>query len=432
MSPELIGVLGVVVMLVLIAMRMWIGVAMGVVGIVGMAILRNWNLAIISAAEVSFNNMNNYTLTVIPMFALMGMVISESRIGTDLFKACNAWLSRVTGGLASATVAASALMAAVCGSHTVSTVILSKMALPEMKRYNYNDGFACATVAVGAPLSIVIPPSLALILYGIITEQPIGKLFIAGIIPGILMIVVFLVLIRIMCTVRPELGPKGDKFTLKEKMRATLGVIPVIILFVLVLGGIYMNVVTSTQSGAIGAAGAIIISLCYKTMNGKKFLIALRETAMTVGMVFSLLIGTYIFVRFVTLSGLPASLANFMAGLNAPLPVIMLMLALVYMALDMIMPEIAMIILSVPILFPAMMLLGFDPIWLGIYIALWMALAAITPPIGLVVFIISGMSGVSVTQIFKSCMPFIAADAVVIILVCVFPSLVTWLPSMMG
>ena len=432
MAPELVGLIGVVLMLVLIAARLWIGVAMGVIGILGMAVLRNWNLAIISAAEVSFNNMNNYTLTVIPMFALMGMIISESRIGADLFRACNAWLSRVTGGLASATVAASALMAAVCGSHTVSTVILSRMALPEMKRYNYEDGFSCATVAVGAPLSIVIPPSLAMILYGIITEQPIGKLFIAGIIPGAMMIIVFIIVIRVMCSVKPELAPKGDKFTIKEKMSATMGILPVIILFILVLGGIYMNVVTSTQSGALGAAGAIIISLCYKTLNGKKFLLALRETAHTVGMVFSLLIGTYIFVRFITLSGLPATLASFMVGLNAPLPVVMLMLALVYLMLNMIIPEIAMVILSVPILFPAMMALGFDPIWLGIYIALWMSLAAITPPIGLVVFIISGISGLNVTKIFKACAPFILADAFVIILVCIFPALITWLPAQMG
>ena len=211
MAPEIIGLIGVVVMLLLIAMRMWIGVAMGVVGIIGLAVLRNFDLALVASAEVTFANINSYTLTVIPMFALMGMVISESRIGTNLFKACNAWLGRVTGGLASTTVAASALMAAICGSHTVSTVILSKMALPEMKRYNYDDGFAAATVAVGAPLSIVIPPSLALILYGIITEQPISKLFIAGLIPGVMMIVVFLLLIRIMCKLKPELGPKGEK-----------------------------------------------------------------------------------------------------------------------------------------------------------------------------------------------------------------------------
>jgi len=432
MAPELVGILGVIVMLLLISMRMWIGVAMGVVGIIGIAILRNWDLAIENAAAVSFANVNSYTLTVIPMFALMGMIIAESRIGTDLFNACNAWLGRVRGGLASTTVVASGFLGAICGSHTVSTVILSKMALPEMKRYNYHDGFAAATVAVGAPFSIVIPPSLALILYAILTEQPVGKMFIAGIIPGILMVLAALALIRIMCTIKPELGPKGEKFSLREKLKATLGIIPVIILFLLVLGGIYIKVFTTTESGAIGAVGAIIISLCYKTLNGKKFLIALKETAMTVGMVFSLLLGTYIFIRFITLSQLPNALTNFMVGLNAPVPVIMLMLALVYILLDMVMPEIPMIILSVPIIYPAMMVLGFDPIWLGIYIALWMALAAITPPIGMVVFIISGMSGVPVTKIFKSVMPFIAADAFVIILICIFPVLVTWLPSLMG
>ena len=432
MAPELIALLAIVVLVILIAFRMWIGVAMGIVGFFGIALLRNMDVAMDAVAEVPFANINSYTLTVIPMFALMGMVIAESRIGTDLFKACNAWLGRVRGGLASATVVTSGMLGAICGSHMVSTVILSKIALPEMKRYDYDESFACSTVAVGAPLSIIIPPSLPLILYGIITEQPIGKLFIAGIIPGIIMVLVFLALIQVMCRRNPALGPKGEKLPLKQMLKLTVGVIPVLILFLLVLGGIYLNVFTTTESGAIGAAGAVIISVCYKTLNGKKFFLALKETAMTLGMVFSLLLGTYVFIRFITLSRLPFAVSNFFIGLNAPLPVLMLVLALIYIILGMLIPEIPMIILTIPILYPALSALGFDPIWLGVYVVLMMALGAITPPIGMVVFIVSGLSGVSVPKLFKAVAPFVVADLIVILIICIFPILVTWLPGLMG
>ena len=431
MSNEIIGLLGILVLLVFVALRMWIGVAMGVVGFVGLLILSRTSVALGSVAQVPFTNLNNYALTVIPMFALMGMIIAETRIGTDLFRACNAWLGRVKGGLASATVVSSGFLGAICGSHMVATVIMSKIALPEMKRYNYNEGFAAAAVSVGAPLSIIIPPSLPLIIYGIITENPINKLFMAGIIPGVVMVIVFCLLINIVCRIKPEFGPMGDVVPPKEKLRSTLGIIPVIVLFLLVFGGLYLNFFTTTESGAIGSAGAIIISIAYKSLSGKKFLLAIKETAMTVGMIFSLLLGTYIFIRFITLSQLPFAVSSFLIGLSVPLPVLMLVLAVIYIVLGMLIPEIPMIILTVPILYPALTAVGFDPIWLGIYVVLMMALGAITPPIGMVVYIVSGFSGVPIPKLFKSVAPFIIADLVVVFLICVFPAMVTWLPSMM-
>ena len=431
MTPELIGLLGIVILLIFVALRMWIGVAMGVIGFVGLIILKNMTTALGSVAQVPFTNLNNYALTVIPMFALMGMVIAETRIGVDLFKACNAWFGRFRGGLASATVVASGFLGAICGSHMVSTVIMSKVALPEMKRYNYEEGFAAASVSVGAPLSIIIPPSLPLIIYGIITEQPINKLFMAGIIPGVVMVIAFCLLISIMSKIKPELGPKADAVPLKEKIKTTAGIIPVVILFLLVFGGLYLNVFTTTESGAIGSAGAIIISIVYKSINGKKFALALKETALTVGMIFSLLLGTYIFIRFITLSQLPFAVSGFLVGLNVSIPVMMVVLALIYIILGMLIPEIPMIILTIPILFPALTAVGFDPIWLGIYVVLMMALGAITPPIGMVVFMVSGFSKVSVPKLFKAVSPFIIADLIVVVLMCIFPMMATWLPSMM-
>jgi tripartite ATP-independent transporter DctM subunit len=327
---------------------------------------------------------------------------------------------------------ASAGIGAVVGSHMVATVILSKISLPEMKRFKYNDAFAAACVISGAPLAIILPPSIPLIIYGIITEQPIGKLFIAGIIPGIIFFMALNVVIFFVMKKHPEYGPRGEVTTMTEKLWAVLKVLPIVMLFILVFGGIYTGIFTTTESGAIGSAGAIIISICYKTMNGRKFLIALKETAVTVGMLFGLLLGTYIFIRFITLSQLPAYISSFMIGLDAPMPVLMLVLAAIYIVMAMFMPEIPLIILTVPILFPALMAVGFDPIWFGIYTVCIMSLGSFTPPVGMLVFILSGLSGVSVPRLFKACVPFISIDLFMILIISIFPQLVTWLPSRMA
>lgn len=431
MSPEVIGLLGIVALVVCIMLRMWIGVAMGVVGIVGLIALQGMDQALMMAAEVPFTNVNSYTLTVIPMFALMGMIISESNIGADMFRACNAWLGSIRGGLAAATVATSGLLGAICGSHMVGTVIMSKIALPEMKRYKYDDGFAAATVCAGAPLSIIIPPSLPLIMYGVITEQSIGKLFMSGIIPGIAMIIIFIGLIVFQCTRNPALGPRGEKIPFGQKVRSSRGILPAVILFVVVLGGIYVGVFTTTESGAIGSVGAIIIALIYKSLNGKKFLLAVKETAMTIGMIFTLLMGTYIFIRFITYSKVPFLLSEFLINVDVSKPVLILLLAVLYIVLGMLIPELATIILTVPILYPALIAVGLDPIWLGMFLVLMMALGAITPPIGMVVFIVSGLSEVPVPKLFKVCSIFIVGDLIVVALLCIFPQMATWIPSLM-
>ena len=431
MAPEVIGGIAIAILVALIILRMWVGVAMGLVGFFGLIVLRGQSQAFSMVGDVPFHNINSYTLTVIPMFVLLGMVISESKLGVSLFHACNAWFGRIRGGLSIATIVASALFGAICGSHMVGTVVMSKIALPEMKRYKYEESFAAATVCAGAPLSIIIPPSLPLIMYGILTEQSVGKLFMTGIIPGVAMVIVFAIIIIAMCTRNPGIGPKGNVFSMREKLVAAKGVIPVVILFVIVLGGIYKGVFTTTESGAIGSFGAIVIALCYKTLSGKKFMTAMKETAMTIGMIFSLLLGTYIFIRFISYSKIPFAISGFLVGLDVSRPVLMLVLALMYILLGMIMPEIPMMLLTVPILYPALMAIGFDPMWLGIYIVLMMALGSVTPPIGMVVFIVSGLSGVSVPRLFKAVVPFIVGDLIVIVLLCVFPVMATLIPSMM-
>jgi tripartite ATP-independent transporter DctM subunit len=252
-----------------------------------------------------------------------------------------------------------------------------------------------------------------------------------GIGPGVVMIVVFCLIISVRCTINPNLGPKGEVFTFKEKIIAARGVVPIIILFVVVLGGIYTGVFTTTESGAIGSFGAIIITLIYKTLNGKTFGRAIKETAMTMGMIFSLLLGTYIFIRFVAYSKIPFAFSGFIIGLDVSRPVLILVLVVIYIVLGMIIPEIPMLLLTVPILYPALVAVGFDPMWLGIFIVIMMALGSITPPIGMVVFIVSGLTKVDVPKLFKACIPFIVGDFVVVILLCVFPQLATFIPSQM-
>jgi tripartite ATP-independent transporter DctM subunit len=313
----------------------------------------------------------------------------------------------------------------------VGTAIMAKIALPEMKRYHYDEGFATATIAAGAPLSIIIPPSMPLILYGILTEQNIGQLFMSGLLPGMLMVMVFIAIITVMCTRNKSIGPRGDSVSWGEKLSSLTGMLPVLILFLLVLGGMYMGIFTTTESGALGAAFAALIAVFTKSLNGKKVWVALRETALTVCMMLFLLAGTFIFITFITLSKLPFILSSMIVGMNTAFWVLVLAVAALYIVLGMILPEVTMVALTVPILYPALLAVGFDPIWLGIFITLMMALGAITPPIGLVVFIVSGLSGVSIIRIFKSFIPFIIGDLIVIACVAIFPALATFIPSLM-
>ena len=431
MSPELIGILGIVLLFVLLLTRMWIGVALGIVGTLGLIMMRGPSLAMSVLGSDPFVNITTYTITVLPMFTLMGMIISESSIGTNLYKLGYSWIGRAPGGLASASVLASGMLGAICGSHMVGTVIMSKIALPEMKRYNYDDSFAAATVSAGGPLSIIIPPSMPLILYGILTEQNIGKLFMSGLIPGVLMVIVFIGIITITCSRNIAMGPRGDKVSWGDKFRSLWGVLPVLILFIVVLGGMYAGFFTTTESGAIGAAVAFLIAVFTKSLNGKKTWIALKETALTVCMLLFMLAGIYVFIKFISLSRLPFMLSNIIIGMGASQAVLILAVALLYIVLGMILPEITMIALTVPILYPALIAVGFHPIWLGIFITMMMALGAITPPIGVIVFIVSGLSGVPVIRLFKSCIPFIVGDLLVVAAICVFPILATWIPSLM-
>ena len=431
MSSELFGIIGVVVLIALICARIWVGAALAIVGFFGIVLMNGLKPAFGILVTAPFSNLDNYVTTAIPMFTLMGMIIAETSIGRNLFEFANKYLGRFKGGVASATVVAAGLMGAITGSDNVSCVIMSKLALPELKRLKYADSLSCASVAAGAPLAILIPPSMAFIMYAMLTEQSVGTLFMAGIVPGVIMVLAFVIAISVVCRLKPDLGPQGEKFSKQEKRRALVGVIPVIVLFVIVLGSIYLGICSATEAGALGSLGALIIAIISRDMSWKKLGKILYETVLATGFVIFMLVGTYVFIKFISLSKLPFLITNFVVSLPLHRSIILLLVAVMYVILGMLMPQIPMMILTVPLLFPAMVALGYDVIWFGIFVVMMMALGAISPPIGMDAFIVSGISKVPVNKIYSGLWPFIIADVVVIALCAIIPELVTWLPSVM-
>lgn len=431
MRPELIGLIGLIVLLILLALKMWVGAAMLVVSIVGIIILKGMGVAETVAGNSAFSNLNSYTFTVIPMFTLMGMVIAESTMGQDLYACAYAFVGRFRGGLASATVVACGVLGAITGSTHIATMVMAKVAVPEMKKNNYDETFALGSVAAGAPLAILIPPSIGFIIFGILTENSIGKLFMSGFGVGIVQIVLYIILIWFLCLINPKRGPKGPKVAFKIMMKTLLKVIPILLLMALVLGGIYGGFFTTTEAGAIGAFGSIVIAFAFRQLTVKKLARALKDTAIMCGMVFFLVASTYIFVSFMSLSRVPMFLANFIAGLTVPNWVIAAALIILYFILGMFLPDVPMIVLTVPVLYTALIRRGFDPIWLGAFVVKLMAVGGISPPVGMTVFTLAGTIQKPAGQIFKGVLPFLAVDIVILILMIAFPQIATFIPNLM-
>ena len=433
MSNELIGLLGIIVLFIMLAGRLWIGSAMALVGFLGILIMRNGVQAMTILASQPFGTQNNYTMTVVPMFVLMGMVVSRTKIGSGMFRCMNAWIGRFKGGLASATVLASGLLGAITGSHMAGTIIMSKIALPEMKRYDYDEGLASGSIAGGAPLAIIIPPSIPMIMYGIITEENIGELFIAGIVPGIVLMIIYILIIsQVVCRRDPSKAPPSPRTSWSEKFKSILGLLPMIVLFILVLGGIYAGWFTTTEAGAIGAFGAIVIGFVTRQLNFKKMWGCIMDSVLLTGTIAIMLIGTNIFIYFMSMSKIPFFLSNLVTSMNVSPTVVIIVIALVYIVLGMFMPDNPMVVLTIPILYPIVSALGVDGIWVGIFVVFMMALGSITPPVGMVVYLLGGLTKIPVNKIFKGVMPFIVVMVIVIVLLVIFPEMATFLPNMMN
>ena len=431
MSPEIIGLIGIILMLVFLFIRMWIGLAMGIVGFLGCAYLAGTDQALAVLGNTPYDTISSYVISAVPLFILMGMVIAETQIGADLYNTAYKFVGQLRGGLAMATVLACAALAAITGLSAPALVAMGKIALPEMKKYGYDDQLATGSIACAGTLAILIPPSLGFILYGILTEQSVGKLFMAGMLPGILLTFLFIVTIMIITARRPDAGPPGPKTGFKEKIFSLKNTWPMLALFLLVIGGIYGGIFTPTEAGAVGAFGAIVITLASRRLTTKNLLDSLRETAVTTAMVMLLFIGAFLFMRFLAISKLPFLLGGLVAGLTLSKYVILAAIIVLYIILGMFLDIMSAIMLTVPILYPAIIAMGFNPIWYGVIMVLVMEMGLVTPPVGLTVFALAGVTDVPTGTVFRGILPFVVAMIVCVVLLTVFPEIALFIPSLM-
>jgi len=410
---------------------MWIGFAMGIVGFVGTVIIRSWDQALSMTGSIPFENIAFYQMSVVPLFVLMGMIINESRIGADLYNSAHKFVGHFRGGLASATVIACAMIAAITGTATAGIIVMSKVALPQMKKYGYDDALATGSIASAATMGILIPPSVAFVLYGILTEQPIGTLFIAGIIPGVLQAVFYMVVIVIMCRIKPSIGPAGPRSSVGDMFKSLKYTWAMVALFVLVIGGIYGGIFTPTEAGGVGAFGSIIIALIMRRLSKKAFIDSVRDTAIMCGMIFLMLIGTFMFMYFMAASKLPMAVGDWVAGLGLPTMVIVIAIILMYVVLGGPLPELPLVMLTIPIIYPVILKLGLNPIWFGVIIVRMLEMGSISPPVGQNIFIMSGITGIPISTVYRGVWPFIAADCAHVALLVAVPALSLYLPGMM-
>jgi len=429
-DPLLVGITAFLVLIFLLAITVPIGVAMMLCGVGGLAMIIGLVPSLSLFGTTVMQSVVTYDLSIIPLFILMGALASRSGLSQELYDAFNAWLGGFRGGLALATVGACGAFAAICGSSVATAATMSKVALPEMKKYRYSDSMATGSVAAGGIIGILIPPSVILVLYGLLTESSIGDLFIAGFLPGILTILVFMIVISIVTRLNPESGPAGKKSTWKQKLNATLKTWAITALFATVIGGIYFGVFTPTEAAGVGAFGALFIAFSRKRLNRDMMKETLLETGQTSAMIFTILIGAITLNNLVIFSGLANALADFVSGLDMSPATVMLIILLMYLIMGCFLDALAMILLTVPIFYPIVSDLGYDPIWFGIIVVMVVELGLITPPIGMNVFVIKGMvQSVPLVSIYKGVLPFVIGQVVLIIAVFLIPEIALWLPE---
>lgn len=432
MTPLTVGLIGTSILFILLFSRMQIGLVMGLVGFAGFIYLQGLEPALGILGTVPYRTFADYDLSVVPLFILMGEFCFFAGVSKDLYDTVHSWLGQLRGGLAMATVGACACFAAVSGSSLATAATMGTVALPEMRRYKYDDRLATGCVAAGGTIGILIPPSVILIIYGIITEQSIGKLFAAGFIPGVLEAVFYIITIYILCKFNPLLGPPGPRTSFIQKIVAFKATWVVVLLFVVVMGGLYLGVFSPTEAAGMGAFGAFVFSIARRRLGWQAFKESLVETGKTTAMIFIILVGAMIFNYFLAVSRLPFELADFIGGLQVDRYIILGFILVTYLFLGCIMSSLAMILLTVPIFFPVIVAIGFEPIWFGIIIVRVVEVASITPPVGLNVFIIRGVAkDVPMYTIFRGILPFFIADMCHIALLIAIPQLSLFLPSLM-
>ena len=433
-ANETVGLIGIVVMLILLALRMPIGIAMLLVGAVGFLIVHPGGLPVTLSmlGSYPYGYAAVYELAVIPLFVLMGNVAAVSGIGRDLFATAYAWVGHWRGGLASATIVACAGFAALSGSSVASAVTMGRVCLPEMKRYNYDPRLATGTVAAGGTLGILIPPSTAFIVYAILTEQSIGKLLLAGFLPGILLTILFVATISIWTRFRPELGPRGPVATMRERFLALGKGGPMFSIVIASIGGIYLGVFTPSEAAAVGAFLALLFAIYRRTLGDGNFTFVLLETVKITAFVFLVLIGALVFGPFLAITGLPQQVAAWLTSFDVPPFVILSMLMVLYIILGMFLEGFSILVLTLPIVIPIVETLGYDLIWFGVLMVILLEMGLISPPVGINVFVVKGLvPDVPLTQVFAGIFPFWFAMVIALIFIILFPQIALYIPNQM-
>ena len=436
MNPTLIGIIGIVVMVIVFMSRMPVAFVMAMIGYLGFSIMISEQGALSLLSRTIYDVFSSYGLTTIPLFILMGQFAFNCGISHRLYDTGYKFLGSTRGGLAMATVTACTAFGAVCGSSPATAATMATVGLPEMKRYKYADELATGSVASGGGLGMIMPPSIVLIVYGILTEQSIGALFVAGIIPAILVTILFIISIYIRCRLNPEQGPAGERFTWGQKIKSLFGMGETLAVFVLVMGGLFIGLFTPTEAAAVGAFGVLAVSLIRRQLTWEGFVKSLYETLRTSCMVMMLIAGAVIFGKFLAVTRIPFNMATWVGGFDLPPYMILMVVVLIYFFGGCFMDALAFVMLTVPIFYPLVTGLGYDPIWFGLIIVMVTEMGVITPPVGINVYVVYGVAKnvigeVPLESIFKGIFPFLLAVIVGIIILMIFPQIILFLPNLM-
>lgn len=432
MTPVETGLAGFAVLVILMFAGMPVGFVMAVVGLVGFGFLTSWDAAFSLLVRDFFSVLGSYNLTVIPLFVLMGQVAYHSGISDRLFRTAHKFLGHLPGGLAIATIGACAGFSAICGSTSATAATMASVALPEMKKYRYDPALATGVVAAGGSLGILIPPSTIFIIYGIMTEQSVGKLFMAGVLPGIVLSLLFILTIIIWTRLKKGLCVPAPRASLKEKISSLSGLLETFILFFLVMGGLFVGIFTPTEAAAIGAFGTTVIALAGGNLSWADFLRAIGETTRISCMIMVIVAGATVFGHFLAVTTIPARIGAYVTDLQLPPVVIAALIIVVYLVLGALMDSLAMIMLTIPVFYPAVTAMGFDPIWFGVVIVLVAEMGVLTPPVGINVYVVAGVArDVPLSVIFRGTIPMILAQLAATALIILFPKLALFLPSLM-
>jgi C4-dicarboxylate transporter, DctM subunit len=431
MSPEIIGIIGLLVMFMLFFVGLEIGFTMAIVGFLGFSCITSFDAGLNLIAKDIFDVFSTYSLTVIPLFIFMGQLAANSGIGGKLYDSAFRFIGHIPGGLAMATVIGCTFFGAICGSTTATAATFTSVSVPEMRRFKYSDKLIGGSIASSGGIGIMIPPSVIFIVYGIFTQQSIGKLFMAGILPGIMICALFILSILFWCIKDPSLGPKGEKSTWKERFKSLPGAFEIIVIFIVVMGGMMKGFFTPTEGGAIGAFATLLITMISRSITLKEIGKSILETLISSCMIMIIVAGATIFGHFLAVSTMPFKVAETVGALALPHNVIMGVILFIYLLGGCVIDALALIILTIPIFYPVVIQLGFDPIWFGVIIVLITMMGVITPPVGMNSYVVASISKIPLETVFKGIWPFLIALCVAAVVLIVFPGIATFLPALL-